>query len=64
METTDVRPEFLSYEQGRQLTGLSRQAIWRAIRSGEIEAFRVGRKVKISRTSLEEYIRRDPVEAK
>ncbi len=64
MEDTDVQPEFFSYEQGRQFSDLSRQAIWRAIRSGDVEAFKVGRKVKISRRSLEEYVRRVPAQVR
>lgn len=62
MEQTEVAPEFLSYEQARQLTGLSRQTVWRAVKSGGVKAFKVGRSVKISRRSLEEYVRAEPVE--
>lgn len=60
MEQTEVRTEYLTYEQARQLTGLSRQTIWRAIKSGDVKAFRIGRSVKISRSSLEEYVRAEP----
>ena len=64
MDTPEVRPEFLSYEQGHQFTGLSRQAIWRAIRAGDVEAFKVGRRVMISRRSLEDYVRREPAQVR
>jgi excisionase family DNA binding protein len=63
MEATDMRPEFLSYEQTRQVYGLSRQATWKAIRAGKVEAFKVGRKVMLSRQSLEQYIRTEPFNA-
>lgn len=63
METaTEVKPEYLTYEQARQLTGLSRQTVWRAVKSGSVQAFKVGRSVKISRSSLEKYVRAEPVE--
>jgi len=61
MDQTEVKAEYLTYEQARQLTGLSRQTVWRAVKSGEVQAFKVGRSVKISRKSLEAYVQAEPV---
>ena len=52
-------PEFLSYEQVRQYCGLSRTSIWRAIRLDDIEAVKVGRLVKVRRSSLDAYLDRN-----
>lgn len=63
METaTEVQPEYLTYADACRYSGLSRQTIWRAIKAGDVEAFKIGRSVKISRRSLEEYVRAEPVE--
>ncbi len=49
---------WLTYREAEQLVGLSRTTLWKLIGSGEIEHRRVGRAVRISRESLEEYMRR------
>ena len=59
METAIKWPEFLSYEQVRQYCGLSRTSTWRAIRSGDIVAVKVGRLVKVRRSSLDAYLHRN-----
>jgi excisionase family DNA binding protein len=50
-------PEWLSYIAAVHYCGLSRQTLWRLVESGEIEAARVGRAVRISRESLEAFMR-------
>ncbi len=48
---------YLTYTQVEQLYSLSRTSTWRAIRDGHLEAARVGRSVRISRESLERFMR-------
>ncbi len=62
MEQVEITPQYLTYRQAEELTGLSRQTVWRLIKSGDVRAFRIGRSVKISRSSLEQYVRAEPVE--
>ncbi len=57
MQTEIVRG-WLSYKEAEQLVGLSRTTLWKLLSAGEIDYRRVGRTVKISRESLEAYMRR------
>jgi excisionase family DNA binding protein len=57
MQAEIVR-SWLTYREAEQLVGLSRTTLWKLIGSGEIEHRRVGRAVRISRESLEEYMGR------
>ena len=50
-------PEWLSYPAAVHYCGLSRVTLWRLVESGEIEAARIGRAVRISRASLETFMR-------
>ncbi len=50
-------PVYLDYVQVERLYGLSRTTTWRAIRDGQLEAARVGRSVRISRESLDRFMR-------
>ncbi len=50
-------PEWLSYPAAVHYCGLSRVTLWRLVESGEIEAARIGRAVRISRESLEAFMR-------
>jgi excisionase family DNA binding protein len=60
-ETRDGRfafpPEWLSYPAAVHYCGLSRVTLWRLVEAGEIEAARIGRAVRISRGSLEAFMR-------
>jgi excisionase family DNA binding protein len=58
-----VQKGWLSYSDAEQYCGLSRVTLWRLVGSGEIKAARVGRAVRISRQSLEEYMERAAEEA-
>ncbi len=48
--------EWLTYEEARRLVGLSPTTLWKLVRSGSVKGARVGRSVRINRTSLEEYM--------
>jgi excisionase family DNA binding protein len=63
MEQAEIKPQYLNYRQAEELTGLSRQTVWRLIKSGDVRAFKVGRSVKIERQSLESYVQAEPMEA-
>ena len=53
-----VQKEWMNYTDAERYCGLSRVTLWRLLGSGEIKAARVGRAVRISRKSLEEYMER------
>jgi len=53
---TDIRREWLTYQEARRLVGLSRTTLWKLVNSGSVTGARVGRSVRINRTSLEEYM--------
>ncbi len=53
-----LTPEWITYEEAQRLVGLGRTTLWRLVRAGEVKAARVGRAVRISRRSLEEYMER------
>jgi excisionase family DNA binding protein len=56
MKQAIVQREWFSYAEAERYSGLSRTTLWRLMGSGEIKAARVGRAVRISRRSLEEYM--------
>jgi excisionase family DNA binding protein len=60
----DIRAEWVDYKQAQLLTSLGRTTLWRLVSSGEIEAARVGRAVRLSRASLTEYMKRSVEEPK
>jgi excisionase family DNA binding protein len=53
-----IRTEWVDYKQAQLLTSLGRTTLWRLVSSGEIEAARVGRAVRLSRSSLTAYMMR------
>lgn len=53
-----IQREWLGYEEARRLVGLSRTTLYRLAKTGEIKGARIGRSVRISRASLEEYMER------
>jgi excisionase family DNA binding protein len=60
-----VEGTWLTYSEAQRFSGLGRTKLWELISSGEVEAAKVGRAVRISRRSLDEYMRRNSyVEAK
>ena len=48
---------YLTYAEVERLYGLSRTTAWRAIRDGHLRAARIGRAVRISRESLDAFMR-------
>jgi excisionase family DNA binding protein len=54
----EITPEWVTYKQAEELSGLSRTTLWKLIGAGEVEAARVGRAVRINRESLDAYMRR------
>jgi excisionase family DNA binding protein len=58
MQAEIVR-SWLSYKEAGQLVGLSRTTLWKLLNEGAIEHRKVGRAVRISRESLEAYMRED-----
>ena len=56
MEGSTVEREWFNYLEAERFAGLSRTTLWRLVRSGDVKAARVGRAVRISRRSLEEYM--------
>jgi excisionase family DNA binding protein len=58
--TTEIMPEWISYEEAQALTSLGRTTLWRICSAEDsgIEVARVGRAVRISRTSLLAYMER------
>jgi excisionase family DNA binding protein len=53
---TEIRPEWITYEEARCLVGLSRTTLWRIVKSGAVKSTSVGRATRINRASLEEYM--------
>ena len=54
----DNPPEWVTYKQAEELSGLSRTTLWKLLSAGEIKAARVGRAVRINRRSLDGYLDR------
>lgn len=54
----DVEPEWLTVRDLMVLTGLGRTKCYELIGSGEFEAIKVGRAVRISKDSYEAWTRR------
>ena len=57
MTTAVEEAAWISYSEAQRYSGLGRTKLWEIISAGEVEAAKVGRAVRISRTSLEEYMR-------
>ncbi len=59
MEVPTIERQWFSYPEAERYSGLSRTTLWRiANYSGQLEVAYVGRAVRISRRSLEEYLER------
>ncbi len=50
---------WVDYPTAQKYASLGRTKLWELISTGEIEAAKVGRAVRISRRSLDEYMRRN-----
>jgi excisionase family DNA binding protein len=54
----NIEPEWLSVKDLMTLTGLGRTKCYELVASGELEAIKVGRAVRVSRASYLEWTRR------
>lgn len=50
-------PAWMDYPTAEYYSGLSRTTLWRLVKNGEVDASRYGRAVRISRESLESFMR-------
>jgi hypothetical protein len=62
----EISSEWLAYEDAQRLTSLGRTTLWRICRAEDsgIEVARVGRAVRISRSSLTAYMKRSAEESR
>lgn len=58
MATAIEEKAWLSYTEAQRFSGLGRTKLWELISTGEVKAAKVGRAVRISRRSLDEYMER------
>jgi len=59
MATAVEEAAWLDYGAAQKYTGLGRTKLWELLSDGSIEGAKVGRAVRISRRSLDEYMRRN-----
>ena len=52
----EITREWVTYKQAEEVSGLSRTTLWKLIGAGEVRAAKVGKAVRISRRSLQEYL--------
>ena len=52
----EITPEWVTYKQAEELSGLSRTTLWKLLSAGEIKAARIGRAVRIERDSLQAFM--------
>jgi excisionase family DNA binding protein len=65
MATAVEAAAWMSYPEAQRFSGLGRTKLWELVSSGEVQAAKVGRAVRINRRSLNEYMERSSyVEAK
>jgi len=62
MEVQTVEREWLTYPEAQRYAGLGRTKLWELVSSGRVTAARVGRAVRISRRSLDEFMERSATE--
>ena len=58
MATATEASAWMSYPEAQRFSGLGRTKVWELISTGEVNAAKVGRAVRISRLSLDEYMQR------
>ena len=51
-----VERQWLSYQEITEIYGISRGTVWKLISAGEIKAAKIGRSVRISRGSIEQFL--------
>lgn len=62
----EISLEWITYEDAQRLTSLGRTTLWRICRAEDsgIEVARVGRAVRINRSSLTAYMKRSAEESR
>lgn len=58
MDTEPIVKEWLTYPEAQRYAGLGRTKLWELVSAGDVKAARVGRAVRISRRSLDEFMQR------
>lgn len=61
---TEIRPEWITYDEAQCLTSLGRTTLWRLVKSGSIKSVYIGRAVRLNRRSLEDYLEREASESR
>ena len=56
MTTVVEEAAWLSYPEAQRYSGLGRTKLWQLISSGDVTAAKIGRAVRISKRSLDEYM--------
>lgn len=59
MTTTVVEAAWITPAEAQRHTSLGRTKLWEIVSTGEVEAAKVGRAVRINRRSLDEYMERN-----
>jgi len=57
--TAAVEEAWISYSNAQRYAGLGRTKLWQLVSTGEVEAAKIGRAVRISRRSLDDYMKRN-----
>ncbi len=52
----DDYPDVLTIEQVREVYGLGENAAYRAVKTGEIPSFRIGKLIRFSKSALKEAL--------
>lgn len=61
ISTAEIAPEWLTYAEAQKYASLSRTTLWSLGNERLIEVARIGRAVRISRKSLDEFMRKNLV---
>ena len=56
---TALEDAWISYSNAQKYAGLGRTKLWQLVSTGEVEAAKIGRAVRINRRSLDEYMKRN-----
>jgi len=59
VETAVEVDRWISYSDAQKYSGLGRTKLWELLSSGSIQGAKVGRAVRISQRSLDEYMRQN-----
>jgi hypothetical protein len=51
-----IEPEWIDYPTAERYSGLSHTTLWRYVTSGDIKSARIGRSVRISFPSLQQFM--------